>query len=268
MPASILSGRGEPHRLLTDARNPSGMRTARTNRAGVCRFGLAVAGLVWAGGCGSEPRSTRLFGPYATPKVIAVAPALNFSASRRFDPEQVADLMASELTHVDGVRVIGVNRVLAVLADEGRGEIVSPAHAMRVCERLGADGILVFAITEYDPYEPPVIGMAAQLYLRPESRTEGMAASGPAEAYLQPVAQVQRVFNGAHDEVAEDVRRYARLRDADQSPYGWRKYLVSQTLFLRYCCYAVVRELMAQEQYRIATRMVELAQAEAKEPVR
>ncbi len=186
------------------------------------RAAFAAAGLGILAGCESGPGSTRLAGPYPTPTIIAVAPALNFSGSRQFDPDQVADLMASELTHVDDVHVIGVNRVLAVLKDEGRVEIVSPAHALSVSERLGADGILVFAITEYDPYEPPVVGLAAQLYAASEPplvRRTRSATTGPAapfeappatESSLRPRAQFQRVFNAAHEIVAEDVRRFAK----------------------------------------------------------
>jgi hypothetical protein len=98
------------------------------------------------------------------PLTIAVAPALNFSGSSEFDPNAVADLMASELGSVAGVEVIPVSRVLAVLAQQGRREVASPEHARQIVEHLGADAILIFAVTEYDPYHPPVVGIAAQLY--------------------------------------------------------------------------------------------------------
>ena len=40
---------------------------------------------------------------------IAVAPALNLSGSRDFDPNTFADLMASELGYAEGIEVIPVN---------------------------------------------------------------------------------------------------------------------------------------------------------------
>ena len=94
---------------------------------------------------------------------VAVAPALNHSGSAEFDPAKVGDLMASELSGLEGVKVVGVSRVLAVLAEQGDVRIRSPEHALEVCERLGVDLILVFAVTEYDAYTP-VVGLAAQLY--------------------------------------------------------------------------------------------------------
>ncbi len=187
---------------------------------------------------------------------VAVAPALNFSGSADFDPVKAADLMASELSSLQGVGVIGVSRVLAILAEQGVGQIQSPEHALDVCDRLGADAILVFAITEYDPYTP-VVGMAAQLYgQRSAARVlDPVAASRMARPFpvtrradaAWPQAQVQRVFNAAHETVQRDVRRYAESRSAQESPYGWRRYLASQQWYLRYCCFTVARDLMEQQ---------------------
>jgi hypothetical protein len=119
------------------------------------------------------------------------------------------------------------------------------------------------AVTEYDPYDPPVVGLAAQVYALPGERgaeLDPVAVSrqaspfemeGPADSPLRPRAQSQRVFNASHDWVAEAVRKYARDRDADQSPLGWRKYVKSQQLFLRFCCWATVHDLMQQEWQRV-----------------
>jgi len=192
------------------------------------------------------------------PLTVAVAPALNFSGSTDFDPQRVADLMASELGHVEGTAVIPVSRVLAVLARQGRSEVESPEHALEVCRQLGADAILVFAVTEYDPYNPPIIGITAQLYgpvldrgaaMSPYPGSGGAspstmpAASQPSEP-IRPLVSVQRVFNAAHDDVVQQVRRFAQDRRADGGPYGWRLYLVSQEHYLRFCCAAVLEELV------------------------
>lgn len=241
--------------------NRSGKVAART------LYSLAVAAatcvvLAAVAGCSPTPKTTRLTSPYHQTVTIAVAPALNFSGSLQFDPVVVADLLASELSHVDDVVVVPVSRVLAVLAGQGRRQIESPSHALEVCESLGAQAIVVMAITEYDPYDPPVVGIAAQLYaLSGESgsqldavaagrRASPFAIEAAVDSPLRPRAQSQRVYNASHDVVAETVRRYARDRGADNSPLGWRKYIKSQQLFLRFCCWATVRELMRQEWHR------------------
>ncbi len=184
--------------------------------------------------------------------VIAVAPALNFSGSPDIDVVKAADLMASELSTLPGIGVVGVNRVLAILAEQGVGQIESPEHALDVCDRIGADAILVFAVTEYDPYTP-VVGLVAQVYSRRPAAPEidPVAASRMARPFPvpprgdhdRPWAQIQRTFNAAHDEVRREVEEYAKSRNETGSPHGWRRYLVSQEWFLRFCCHAVARDL-------------------------
>ena len=222
-------------------------------------WGLTAAwGVVAVSGLGCAPKSVE---PLTIPNhtlgamVIAVAPALNFSGGSDFDPSSVADLMASELSYLEGANVIPISRVLAVLARQGRQEIGSPSHALEVADTLGADAILVFAVTEYDPYNPPVVGIAAQLYgfRRPDSlggidpvlvsRQARPFALSPRVPATVPVAQAERVFDASHESVAGEVRAYARHRTEDLGPMGWKRYLASQRHYLRYCCHAIIGEL-------------------------
>jgi hypothetical protein len=221
--------------------------------------GICFVALIGCDSSGDRDGFVRaaLFPPETT---IAVAPALNFSGSGDLDGVKVADLMASELSSLPGIGVIGVNRVLAILAEQGLGQIQSPEHALDVCERLGADSICVFAVTEYDAYTP-VVGMVAQVYSpRPKSpgidpvATSRMARPFPASPepdHVRPVAQVQGSFNAAHESVQTDLEAFAESRsessNKDGSPYGWRMYLVSQERFLRYCCHRVAQQLVRQQ---------------------
>ena len=217
-------------------------------------------------GCSGQKGASDLQSPYLKPVTFAVAPALNFSGAR-FDQVRVADLLASELAQIANVRVIGTNRVLAILAEQEQMLVTSPAMALDVAERLGADGILVFAVTEYDPYNPPIVGIAAQLYVRATSEAasgfDPVLASREAKPFAvevaydspgRPRAQTQYVFNGAHEDTVRAVQRYAKSRGTDQSPMGWRKHLASQELFFRFCCHQIVRDLIYQGYLRAQTR--------------
>lgn len=189
---------------------------------------------------------------------IAVAPAVNLSGSAAFDPERFADLMASELQYASGVSVLPVSRVLAVLASQGRSGVESPVHAQDIAEALGADAILVFAVTDYDPYSPPSIGITAQLYgARPGKGGEQVGPTRPpsdgaggtmpaANAQVRLLAQTQRIFNASHDSVVAEIRAYGSRRDSGGSPYGWRRYLVSQQDFIRFCCFSTIESLLSQ----------------------
>lgn len=188
------------------------------------------------------------------PMTIAVAPAINQSGSLDFDPARFADRMVSELSRVDGVRVIPVSRVLAALTAQGAQEVESPQHALELAQILRADALLVFSVLDYDPYDPPLIGITCQLYgARPGSRhgrwdpitlsrQPGLEETGPREV-PGLLAQTQRVFDASHDATAQDIRRFARVRGWKNSPYGWRLYVVSQQHFIEYCCFATLERL-------------------------
>jgi len=218
---------------------------------------MVAVGLTLAAGCG--PRrvaSVRIANPWLGSMRVAVAPALNFSGSGDFDPNTVADLMASELAQVEGFEVLPVSRVLAVLAQQGRSRVESPAHALEIIDRLGADGLLVFAVTEYDPYEPPVVGIAAQLYdprrggrltgVDPVlvSRRASPVSFDAVASSDSPVAETARVFNAACQDTARAVREYAAARQTEDNALGWRKYTASQQHYLRFCCYATIMDLV------------------------
>lgn len=229
-------------------------------RAGIWRWhgvpslalGLIAAGLA---GCsqGDRSRTDVTAVSYPPGTSIAVAPPINASGCADIDVIKVADLMASELSTLPGIGVIGVNRVLAVLAEQGLTQVTSAEHALAICDRLGADAIVVFAVTEYNPYTP-VVGLVAEMYGRQPSSavldpvlTSRMARPAPVAeepSVIRPWAQIQRTFNAEHEAVQEAVEEYAEARDANETPFGWRKYLASQEYYLRYCCYTVARELV------------------------
>jgi len=236
------------------------------------RFALVFFGAVPAamGGCAERvtgPRfiQNRMLGPMS----IAVAPALNLSGCADFDPERFADVMAGELTYVDGVDVIPVSRVLGALSALGLKGVESATDAWELRELLGADAILVFAVTEYDPYDPPSIGIDAQLYGRTRdagrhgldpvavSRHASFAASEHAPARREPLAQAQRVFDAGHDDVARAVEVFAQTRGGEGNPFGWRKYVVSQRDYIRFCCHETLEMLMRPDDRGSAAAIAE-----------
>jgi hypothetical protein len=224
---------------------------------GVC---LVAVGVMTASGCAGRGKAIGPVGiPNRTvgPMTVAVAPALNQSGSLDFDPSRFADLMARELSYAEGIKVVPVNRVLALLGAQGADEVQSPEHATELARLLGVDGLLVFVVTEYDPYEPPIVGITCQLYgTRPLAPLRGMdpvVLSRQAKDCTPIVrtrapgllAETQRFFDASHESVVDGVREFAEKRGAGGSPYGWRLYLVSQQHFIEYCCHATIRSLLS-----------------------
>lgn len=211
-------------------------------------------------GCAHEKREPK----FAQPRVVVVAPVLNLSGSQDFDALRLTDLIASEFLSYENVAVIPVNRTLAELATRGRTTVESPAEAVELAQALDADATVVTAVTEYDPYDPPIVGMIMQWYpANPGGGTTDLnpvlasrMASNPqpqrsAEAAALPRWQVQRVFNAAREEIRREVQEYADRNEEHSSPYGWQRYTKSQELFLRYCGWALIRtmiELPEQQQ--------------------
>ena len=245
------------------------MRSTNAQRgwipAGLCTLMLVTTG---CHGPFERVETDSIGNTWLGPVTIAIAPAINLSGASDFDPNRFADLMASELSYAEKVSVVPVSRVLNVLAAQGVEGVESSTHALELTKLLGADAILIFAVTEYDPYDPPSLGVTAQLYgasfgsngwsVDPValSRQAGLADSPGRRDERGLLARTQRVFNASHEDVAADIRRYAARRGSEGSPYGWRRFVVSQRDFVRYCCHATIRALLdaRQESERVGRR--------------
>ncbi|MEI8198184.1 MAG: hypothetical protein WCI73_20010 [Phycisphaerae bacterium] len=146
----------------------------------------AVLGMVaLLAGCGSEtkppPLEYQLYSPWPTVRTLAVAPALNLSPSRDFDPLTVSDSMFAELQQVKGFSVLPVNKTLAVMQRLGMQRVDSGKSAQQLVDALGVDGLIVPVITAYDPYRPPMVGMMLQLYGTSGARTAVQGSVHPTE---------------------------------------------------------------------------------------
>lgn len=213
----------------------------------------ASCGILTAGAC-SDRRAGLTNHQTSTDRlVVVVAPALNLSNTGEVDVHKITDTVASELLSFPALSVIPVNLSMAALARRGKVRVETPQEALELASEFAADAALVVALTELDPYYPPRVGLVMQWYEPPERTGERGAgelswAEDRAGGLHQPgpAIQVQRVYDAAHEEVLDDVERYGRQREGGDSPYGWRKHVISQELFVRYCCWATIRTMLSQ----------------------
>lgn len=201
--------------------------------------------LLLALACGCSEKRQETAAVYRV-QSVAIAPVLNMSGSDAIDTLHITDILFSELQQDEHISVVPVNRVLQVLARNNRRQVDSPQEAISLAEQLQVDGVLVVAVTEYQPYYPPLIGIAAQLYSpRPQRygsldvslttrQARPFAVSMYGDRSLWPVAHFQKVYNASRQDVRQAVKEYAELRNADESPYGWEQYIRSQEQYVRF----------------------------------
>lgn len=233
---------------------------------------MAAAVIATAVGCGEKkkppPLEYAMYSPYPVVRTYAIAPVVNMSGSRDFDPLKVADSLFSEMTQVRQLHVLPVNKTLATMQRMGIEGIRSAADAQRVANAMGADAIVISAVTAYDPYNPPSIGMTLQLYTardlgalpEPEARTlSGQAlptAGGEmrADAGPQPVTQISAIFPATNQTVLKELEEFAKGRSDYESALQDRRYLVDIEYYTRFVCHAMTRRLLEAERGRVGSR--------------
>lgn len=231
---------------------------------GILTFLFLVVGLSCA-----KKRPVQLISPYRGPKTVLLLPVLNYSGTEEIDMLKITDLFFSELQQVSGFSVIPVNRTLAQMIGMGLVQIQGPEELMKLAEALKADIAVVAAITEYNPYYPPIAGVAVQVYVVGEDKGPSRINRQPIDPRelirsalpiklsentppsLFPVVQVQYIFDSSQLRIQEAIKEFAQSRALDASPYGWRIYLKSQEHFLRFVWYKTTEMILEKLSSRL-----------------
>lgn len=196
-----------------------------------------------------------------------MAPFINQSGSPHVDPLAVSDLFFGELQTVRGFRVLPVNRSLAAMAALNMPTLTGPRDALKLAEFLGADMVFVGAVTAYEPYDPPVVGLIVQLYALadPCAAEPGAAALAPPAGGesgrappvdpagadpASPRATVSEVYHGGHRIVQKQIQQFAEIGEGKDHPLGWRLYVKSIQHYVRFCCHRAIRQVLSEEQGR------------------
>lgn len=221
-------------------------------------------------GCASEAPLKApeiLAAPYERSDVIwAVAPLRNESGTTLFDPLDVTDKLVAAAGQIRGVRVVPLNRTIAVMRGLKMNAVTSPADARRIAQELGVDGLIVGSITAYDPYDPPKLGLSLALFARPgamdhagggvDSRVLSQSGSGtppaPGLSGDAPASAISEFLDGKNHQVLMDLKGYADGRHDKTAALSWRRYLASMDLFSEFAAWHAVGRLLDQEWVRLA----------------
>lgn len=254
--------------LMLQSRAASALRLCRAMKLLPCAFTLAflLSGLLSAGCSGKKDELSApevLVSPYDNlqgDSLWAVAPLRNESAVSTVDVLAVSDTLVARAAEIRGVACLPMNRTLAAMRALGMSAVRSPADARTLARALGVDAIIVGAITAYDPYDPPKIGLTIGLYpagpaaatVNPRALAASPRDATPPPAMLdQPIAVASEYLDAQNDEVLRNLRRYATGRTATPSPLGWKKYTASMDLYTDFAAYWSLYRLLQKEQLRV-----------------
>jgi hypothetical protein len=227
-------------------------------------------------GCDAIPRqgADPLVSPYAERRVWAVAPLRNETGSLHADGLAVAEHLVRHLEGASNIDALPLNRTLAAMEALGMGQVATPAEAMKLLGVLQADALVVGSLTAYDPYDPPKLGMALELYTSPRLEslepTDVRALTSAAverggdlhkpRLSKQPVNVVSAVLDAGDADVRRKLERYAADRRMEKDPtWVWdksehsiRQYRMSMDLFSEFAGYVMSWRLLKAESDRLA----------------
>jgi len=94
---------------------------------------------------------------------VAVAPFFNLSQEKAVDGRRFALAYFAELQKVPGFQVVPVGVTEQAIFDNDL-EMDTPQDALELARILGVDIVVVGAVTDYDPYYPPRVGLQVSWY--------------------------------------------------------------------------------------------------------
>jgi len=207
-----------------------------------------IALLAFCAGCMDFPEEA----PPFELNDVAVLPIVNRTGVA-FDGDEFANILASELVKAGGGRVI---RPAQIRAAGEPGESIRTAHdAVRLGRRVRAKVVLACAITDYDPFDPPKVAIAAQL-LRVDAGPlsgedldrllqSGSWRRGPLSMSRDGAAHALAAFEDVYDaqdpETRSALRLYARGRDSAFA--GEREFLAVQSRYLQFVSARLIQRL-------------------------
>ncbi len=236
---------------------------------------MVLALVVLSTGCHyrGAKKPSRLSAPYGDRQVWAVVPLRNESGSLHADGLKAADQIAQRLETVMGLDTVPVNRVLAAMQALKMSGVNDAKGVSDLRDVLGVDALVVGTITAYDPYDPPKLGIAIELYFDPirqsahatnlrdliRAGTDDVPPPDQQTRPSRPVSVVSGFYDAADPAVHQQLVKYAAMRsgqDEDDPASDWHLYQIDMDLYTEFVTYLVSKQLLRVEQERLAPPML------------
>jgi len=213
---------------------------------------------------------------YPDRQLWAVAPLRNESGSIQADGLKVADHLAHQLEDAYRIDMLPVNRTIATMEALQIPQVTNMEQAMQIRAAMEVDALLIGSITAYDPYDPPKLGLAIELYVDPRrdpssfdvrrlqrSATDELALPSSARRSDQPVSTVSIFFDAADPHIRYLIERYGKRRGVDEKDRdAWRLYRMSMDLYTEFVCHEASTRLLRAEAQRLAPPPAKTASTE------
>lgn len=221
---------------------------------------LLASGLFIApAGCRARPQRREEPSPRPPPdlQVVAVLPFVNESSAGSAVAEEFADVLASEWVKVAGVRTVRP-RSLAGSLEQGV-RIGSLEEALRVARGVKADAFVVASLTDYDPYEPPRLGVSIQFFRVsarpiPDSAVDRLVQSaswrcGPLPAGRDRaghwITAFEQVYDAHDRRVRDRLEAYARSQEGSDTAFdGGREFTAVQSRYMQFVSNQLVLDIL------------------------
>lgn len=195
----------------------------------------------------------------------AVVPLANESGTTEADRSSASDALVAAIEETQGLRCVPLNRTIAAMRALKMNGLRGPGDVRRLADAMGVDGVVIGAVTAYDPYTP-AIGISIALYARtgamnrvspgvdPHELASRPTEAGAARPALRdaPVATASENLDAKNHQVLMDLKAYAEGRHDQPSALGWRRYTASMDLYTQFAAYHAVDRLLESEWVRLA----------------
>jgi hypothetical protein len=217
---------------------------------------IALAALVLLGGCALESGKYKSYppNPYPDLHVVAVLPFINQTRELRLDVIEMANLLANEITKFEGFRVVRPMQIVSA----GGGIPTSSEEALRWGRAAKADAVLVVAVTDYDPFEPPRIALSLQ-FLRVQGRSissadidkivqsaswrRGPLAMGRDKA-PNWIDAFETVYDAHEERIRKELVAYSQAQVDSDSPFTReREFMAVQSRWLQFVSNQILNRL-------------------------
>ncbi len=172
-----------------------------------------------------------------------------------------ANIFATELVRSGTFRkVIRPDQVLRVMHENKIPAIRDANDVREVGRLLNVDGVFVGAITDFNPYYPPRIGFAMQLYRTDNSvlaavDLETLSQAGKpihlsTDTRDYPLLGGEWIFDIRDNLMENEFERYALARQGGDRPRPVERLARETDEYFRFVCFRTIVYLMDQEEER------------------